>query len=55
MTIQQNHEFTVLLQSWSRHQDLRDAGAPIADLAASRAVLDDARLHAVRAVRRIAA
>lgn len=55
MTIQQNRAFTELLQTWSRHQDLRDAGAPIADLAASRAVLDDARLQAVRAVRRIAA
>jgi len=53
MTIQQNSAFTELLRSWSRHQDLRDAGAPIADLAVSRTALDAARLEAYRAARRV--
>ncbi len=48
MTNQQNHAFTDLLQTWSRHQDLRVAGAPIAELAASRATLDSVRLQAIR-------
>lgn len=56
MTTQQNTAFTDLLQTWSHHQDLRDAHAPIADLAASREILDHVRLEAIRATsRRLAA
>ena len=32
--------FSKLLEAWNRHQDLRSTGAPIAELAASRAQLD---------------
>lgn len=32
--------FDRLLQAWNRHQDLRRNGAPISELAASRAQLD---------------
>ena len=32
--------FRKLLDAWNRHQDLRTNGAPIAELAASRAQLD---------------
>ena len=48
MTTQQNQTFLALLQSWGTHQDLREAQAPIAELAASRAALDTARLRATR-------
>jgi len=33
-----------LLQAWNRHEDLRRDGAPIAELAASRAQLDMIRI-----------
>jgi len=32
-----------LLDAWNRHQDLRRAGAPVRDLASSRARLDAVR------------
>ncbi len=32
--------FDRLLEAWNNHQDLRENGAPIAELAASRARLD---------------
>ena len=32
--------FDRLLEAWNNHQDLRESGAPIAELAASRAQLD---------------
>ena len=32
--------FHRLLETWNTHQDLRQSGAPIAELAASRARLD---------------
>ena len=54
MTTQQNQTFLSLLQSWSNHQDLRDARAPIAELAASRFELDDARLQAALQYKRAA-
>ncbi len=38
--------FERLLAAWRHHQDLRAAGASIADLYASRARLDEARTFA---------
>lgn len=54
MTTQQNQTFRALLQSWNSHQDARNVGASIAELAASRAKLDDARLQAARRMRHAA-
>jgi hypothetical protein len=48
MTTQQNQTFRALLQSWNIHQDARAGRVPIAELAASRAALDNARLQAAR-------
>ena len=48
MTTQQNQTFRALLQSWNIHQDARAVRVPIAELAASRAALDNARLQAAR-------
>lgn len=39
-----DRSFGELLRRWNRHQDLRSEGAPIADLANSRAALDEARV-----------
>ncbi len=49
MTIQQRSAFDTLLTAWREHQELRDAGASIADLNSSRTRLDGARLAAVSA------
>jgi len=49
MTIQQRTAFDSLLTAWLEHQELRDAGASIADLTSSRTRLDSARLNAVSA------
>lgn len=46
MTQHMQHSFTTLLAAWNDHQEARDAGAPIADLTASRERLDNARLDA---------
>ena len=46
MNITQLESFKTLLTAWRDHQELKDDGAPIADLADSRARLDAARLHA---------
>ena len=55
MTTQQDIAFETLLQRWSRHQDLRKQGAPFADLVASRARLDEARLDCARMAPALAA
>jgi len=45
MTTSQNEQFERLLKTWNQHQTLRQQGAPVADLFASRAKLDDVRLE----------
>lgn len=46
MTTEQRNEFTQLLQTWNAHQDLRQQGAPVAQLFESRAKLDEVRVKA---------
>ncbi len=55
MTTQQNIAFETLLRRWNRHQDLRDQGAPIAELVSSLTDLDAARLECARKDVRLAA
>jgi len=43
--------FEHLLATWNAHQDLRDAGVPIAELSLSRCLLDAARLASRRSHR----
>ena len=38
--------FQALLSTWTRHQDLKSSGAPVADLYYSRIELDEARTQA---------
>lgn len=40
-----DQKFSALLERWNHHQQLRAHGAPIPTLAASRALLDQARGH----------
>jgi len=49
MTHNQFEAFNHLISTWLNHQDLRQAEAPIADLAASRTRVDSARRVARRA------
>lgn len=49
MTTEQRTAFDQLLHAWLDHQELRDAGAPIADLYQARQKLDGARLAAATA------
>jgi len=48
MTTQQQNALKTLQSRWVRHQELRTGGAPVAELAASRAQLDRARLESAR-------
>lgn len=50
MTNIQLDNFNSLLSAWCDHQELRDHGASIADLASSRTRLDDARVRSHRAL-----
>ncbi len=43
MTNEQTAQFQELLKAWNEHQDLRQQGAPVADLFASRNKLDAIR------------
>lgn len=47
MTTQQRNAFDTLLSVWRNHQDLRNAGASIAELNDSRIELDSARIAAL--------
>lgn len=46
MNHNQSKAFNTLLSTWVDHQDLRQAKAPLADLAVSRVRLDSARMMA---------
>ena len=48
MTETQRTAFTQLLTAWKRHDELRHDPTVIRELAASRKILDDARLHMAR-------
>ena len=48
MNITQLNNFDALLAAWRDHQELKDAGAPIAELVDSRERLDTARVRAHR-------
>ncbi len=50
MTNTQNLKLQTLLAAWLSHDDLRKAGADIAELSASRFRLDDARCDALMAI-----
>ena len=43
MTTNQITQFEELLKTWNEHQDLRQQGAPVAQLFASRTKLDQVR------------
>ena len=45
MTTTQNTEFQQLLDTWNKHQELRQNGATVADLFASRTKLERMRQH----------
>jgi len=45
MTTTQTAQFERLLKTWNQHQDLRQQGAPVADLFASRSKLEEVRLQ----------
>lgn len=49
MTTKQATEFNELLKTWNAHQDLRQQGAPVAQLFESRAKLDEVRVKAYAA------
>ena len=46
MTQTQEKAFHNLLSNWTRHQDLKSIGAPVAELYYSRIELDEARTQA---------
>ena len=48
MSNEQNLVFEKLLSGWRKHQELRDSGASIDQLALSRNVLDEYRLLAAK-------
>ena len=49
MTTNQNTEFQQLLDAWNQHQELRQNGAPVSDLFASRTKLERVRQHVATA------
>jgi hypothetical protein len=48
MTKTEEIAFHNLLTTWTRHQDLKSSGAPVAELYDSRIRLDEARMQARR-------